>query len=89
MILIEVAGDIQKRPEYRNANLGGEPSTKPYSEPGPSWPGEVGILGFVDSALDRSQRSPEIRPPGGSRGFLYFQPWVSIERHRGECDRAS
>ena len=34
------------------------------------------LLGFVDSALDRSQRSPETRPPGGSRGFLYFEPRV-------------
>ena len=56
-------------------------------EPRPYWPGEVGILGFVDSALESSQRSPETRPPGGSRGFLFFEPRVSIERHRGESDQ--
>ena len=72
-----------------NAYLGGEPSTKPYSKPRPYRPGEVGILGFVDSALESSQRSPETRPPGGSRGFLFFEPRVSIERHRGQSDRTS
>ena len=52
MILYGVAGYYQQHPEYRNAYPGGEPSTKPYSEPRPYWPGEVGILGFVDSALE-------------------------------------
>ena len=82
MILIGSAGYYQERPEYRHANLGGEPSTKPYSKPRPNRPGEVGILGFVDSALESSQRSPETRPPGGSRGFLFFEPRVSIKRRR-------
>jgi hypothetical protein len=54
-----------------------EPPT--YPQPEPNRPGEVGILGFVDSALESSQRSPETRPPGGSRGFLFFEPRVSTK----------
>jgi hypothetical protein len=62
---------------FRHAMLDDEPST--YPQPEPNRPGEVGILGFVDSALESSQRSPETRPPGGSRGFLFFEPRVSTK----------
>ncbi len=77
----------ERRSGHGNVYLGGEPSTEPYFKPRPYRPGEVGLLGFVDSTPESIQRSPETRPPGGSRGFLFFEPRVSIERHVGHCDR--
>src|SRR5580765_1803354 len=67
------------RLEMRDANRGGEPSTEP--EPGPYGPGEEGFLGFVESARECSQRSPETRPAGGSLG-LFCWPRVLA----GGCD---